>query len=143
MLKVVIDTNVLVSAIITQRGNAAKILKAWKNKKIKVIVSPKILEEIREVIFRPKIKRLSFWTDEQRKQLLEDLINISFLVPGSLKLRVIPEDPPDDKFIIAAVEGKADYIVTGDEHLSKLGSYKGIKIVSPVEFIRILKHHTD
>lgn len=138
-MKVLIDTNVLISTTITPKGNPAKILKIWRDGKLEVIISPEILKEIREVFFRPKIKKLSFWTDKQRNQLIEDLANIGLLVPGSLKLKVVIEDPHDDKFVIAAVEGKADYIITGDLHLKNLGSYKGIKIVSPKEFVKILK----
>ena len=143
MLKVVIDTNVLISATITPKGNPAKILKAWKNGKLEVAISLEILKEIRQVIFRPRIKKLSFWTDKQRNQLVEDLINIGVLVPGSSKLKVVAEHRSDDKFIIAAIEGKAGYIITGDLHLKKLGSYKGIRIVTPAEFVRILQQQNS
>lgn len=139
MLKVVIDTNVFISATLTPKGNPAKILKAWQKGKIDLVISPQILREIKEVIFRPKIKKLSSWTDKKREELIEDLAKIALLTPGSLKLKVIAEDPPDDKFVVAAVEGKAGYIVTGDEHLRKLGSYQGIKILTPREFVKILR----
>jgi len=66
MLKAVIDTNVFVSAAITEKVKPAQILKAWREKKLGVIISPEILKEIGEVIFKPKIKRISFWTDKER-----------------------------------------------------------------------------
>jgi len=56
-----------------------------------------------------------------------------------LKIKVIDQDPADDKFIIAALEARADYIVSGDQHLLELGAYKNIKIVSPREFVEILE----
>ena len=139
MLKVVIDTNVFISATLTPRGNPAKVLKAWQEGKIDLVISPQILKEIKKVIFRPRIKKLSSWTDKKRDELIQDLAKIAILTPGSLKLKVVAEDPYDDKFVVAAVEGKANYIVTGDEHLRKLRSCKGIKVVSPAEFVKILR----
>lgn len=59
--------------------------------------------------------------------------------PAEIKIEAVPEDPADDKFIIAAVEGEADYVVSGDRHLRNLESYRGIRIISPSEFVRILK----
>jgi len=140
MLKAVIDTNVFVSAAITEKVKPAQILKAWREKKLGVIISPEILKEIGEVIFKPKIKRISFWTDKERHQLIKDLAKICIFTPGSLKLKKLLKHAPDHKFIVAAEEGKADYIVSGDRHLIDLGAYKGIKIVSVTEFLQILKN---
>jgi len=121
MLKVVIDTNVFVSATITEKGKPSQILKAWREKKLEVIISPEILKEIGQIIFKSKIKKISFWTDKERYQ-------------KAIK------HAPDRKFLVAAVEGKADYIVSGDRHLRDLKIYKGIKIASVAEFLQILEN---
>jgi predicted nucleic acid-binding protein len=55
-----------------------------------------------------------------------------------MKIDAIPEDPQDNKFITAAIEGEADYIVSGDHHLRDLKNYQGISIVSPSEFLQII-----
>ena len=55
--------------------------------------------------------------------------------PGKLELNLIQEDPDDNKFVQAALEGQAQYIVSGDLHLQKLRSYRDIRIVSPKEFV--------
>ena len=90
----------------------------------------------------PKIRKRTPFSDEEIAELIE-LISIRLIkVTGSLELRVIEADPTDDKYLAAAVEGKADYIVTGDSHLKDLGEYEGVKIVSPSEFMRIIEEIT-
>ena len=143
MLKTVIDTNIFVSATITENGNPAQILKSWREKKIEVIISPEILKEIGQVVFKPKIKNISFWTDKERYQFIKDLAKICIFTPGSLKLKKVIEHTSDHKFLVAAVEGKADYIVSGDRHLRDLGAYKGIKIVSATEFLQVLENKRE
>ena len=59
--------------------------------------------------------------------------------PALLEIDVIQTDPTDNKWIVAAVEGHADYIVSGDEHLKRLGNYQGIPIVTPARFVEILE----
>ena len=139
MPKVVIGTNVFVSATITKKGKPAQILKAWREKRLEVIISPEILKEIGQVVFRHKIRKISFWTEKERYQFIEDLARICILIPGSLELKQAVKHTQDHKFLVAAIEGKADYIVSGDRHLRDLGAYKGIKIVSASEFLQILE----
>jgi len=143
MLKIVIDTNVFVSATITEKGKPAQILKAWREKKLEVIISPEILKEIGQVIFRPKIRKVSFWTDKERYQFIKDLAKICIFTPGSLQLKKAIKHTPDHKFLVAVIEGKADYIVSGDYHLRGLGTYRGIKIVSANEFLQILENRKE
>ena len=140
MLKIVIDTNVFVSATITEKGKPAQILKVWREKKLEVIISSEILKEIGQVVFRHKIKKISFWTEKERYQFIEDLARICILTPGSLQLKQAVKHTQDHKFLVAAIEGKADYIVSGDRHLRDLGVCEGIKIVSANEFLQILQN---
>ncbi len=140
MLKIVIDTNVFISATITEKGKPAQIAKAWREKKLEVIISPEILKEIGQVIFRPRIRKISFWTEKERYQFIRDLARICIVTPGSLELKQAVKHTQDHKFLVAAIEGKADYIVSGDRHLRDLGAYKGIKIVSASEFLQILEN---
>ena len=140
MLKVVIDTNVFISATITEKGKPAQILKAWREKKLEVIISPEILKEIGQVIFRPRIRKISFWTEKERYQFIEDLARICILTPGSLQLKQAVKHTQDHKFLVAAIEGEVDYIVSGDYHLRNLGIYKGIEIVSASGFLQILEN---
>jgi len=101
---------------------------------------PEIPGEIGKAIFKPKIKKISFWTDKERYQFIKDLAQIYILTPESLKLKKIIKYTPDHKFLVAVMEEKADYIVSGDYHLRDLGIYKGIKIVSTTKFFQILEN---
>lgn len=136
--RIVADTNILVSATISNKGAPAKIIQAWQKKKIEIIISPDILEEFRRVLFEEEIREYSSWTEDEVRQLIQDLSISGIQTKGELKLSVIKEDPTDDKWLVAAIEGEADYIVTGDVHLKNLSSYEGIKIISPAEFIKTL-----
>lgn len=143
-MKVVIDTNVFVSATLVAQGPSAQIIDAWKQaERYRLIVSPAILEELREVLFYPRIRKISTWTEEEVEQLLEAVERLAVKTPGEPRLQVIRVDPDDDKFLIAAVEGGADYIVSGDPHLKDLGSYEGVEIVSPAAFWGILQKRSS
>ena len=72
------------------------------------------------------------------RNVIKNLINYSITTPGKIKLSVITRDPQDNEVLIAALEGEADYIVSGDTGLLELKSHKGIKIVSPSEFLELL-----
>jgi len=139
MLKVILDSNILASATISNKGNPAKILFSWRQKKFELIVTEKIMQEAWRVLFYQRVRAISYLSKQEVTDLLLELQNGSILIPTTLDLKVIEKDPTDDKYIIAAVEGQADYIVSGDQHLLELGSYENIKIVSPKEFLEILE----
>jgi len=136
---VVIDTNVLVSATINPKGNGAIIIQAWRERKIALIISADILKEVSRVFSNPRVKKYSTWTDEELQQFIEDLAILGISTPGKLQLEIVKEDATDNKWLVAAIEGKADYIISGDSHLKAIGSYEGIKIIPPADFVKILE----
>jgi len=138
MLKVVLDTNVIVSGVITDSGAPFDIIRRWRNGEFAIVVSEPILQEIDKVLHYPKIKNKRRLTDQNIGNVLKQLRNYSINTPSDVNLEVVPEDPADDKFISVAVEAEADYIISGDRHLKDLNSYRGIRILSPNEFIRML-----
>ncbi len=139
MIQAVIDTNLVASATIVSVGHSAQILDAWRTGKFQIVTSPKIIEEMRRALFYERIRKRSFMTEDEVNILLDSLETSSIETKGELQLKVVDAHPADDKFIVAAVEGKASYIVSGDPHLKEIGEYKGIKIISPVEFFKILE----
>lgn len=141
MIKAVLDTSVIVSAVLIKASTPHNILKAWTNRKFELVTSPQILAEMGRVLSYPKIKKKRWMTDKEAKRLLASLAKHSVLAGGKLNLKVIQHDPGDDKFIIAAIERKADYIVSGDSHLRNLKMYKGIRIISPAEFWELIVTH--
>ncbi len=139
MLKAVLDTNLFISALLTAKGNPAKILNRWKAGSFDSVISLPILKEIRRVILYPKIRRRLNWIDVEINEFLLGLAQFGFMVSGESKIDLIKDDPTDNKYLACALEGNADYIVTGDQHLLKVREYRGTKIISPKEFLDILK----
>ncbi len=138
MLKAVLDTNLIISAVITPTGQVSRILTAWRNGLFELITSPQIIEEMRLVLFSEKIKKNRSLSDRRINDLLTELRKTSGLVKPKIAIKAVKADPDDDKFIEAAMAAKADCIVSGDRHLKDLKSYQGIKILSPAEFMVIL-----
>ena len=134
MPRVVLDVNVLVASLITPAGNAARIVDAWRRKELALITSPAIIAKVVEVLRRPHLFDAYPYDEGDIASLRELLEDEAHETPGELNLRVIEQDPEDDTILIAAVEGIADCIVSGDAHLKNLGQYQGIPILSPAEF---------
>lgn len=135
MLRAVVDTNVLVSGTIQNSGHPSRIINAWRDGLFLLVSSPPILIEIERVLHYPKIKGKYNLSRKQISLVLENIRKYSMITPGKLELNLIQEDPDDNKFVQAALEGQAQYIVSGDLHLQKLRSYRDIRIVSPKEFV--------
>ena len=139
MLCVVPDVNVLVSSIITPSGTPSRIYAAWRRRELVFITSPAIIDKTVEVLRRPHIIDV-FPIDEADIQALRSLlIRRTVSTSGALGLQVIREDAEDNTILAAAVEGRADCIISGDRHLKNLGEYQGIPILSPAEFV--VQHH--
>jgi putative PIN family toxin of toxin-antitoxin system len=141
MTRIVIDTNILVSAILTPEGNPAKILKLVLEGKLNLIISPDILKETRQVFNYPKIVKLlekNKITPAEVCGFLDKMSKIAVITPGQLDVDAIPEDPADNKVIACALEGDADFIISGDHHLTDLKIFQGIKIIDPAAFIIIV-----
>lgn len=138
-MRVVLDTNVWLSAIFW-KGEASKIIESSLDKKFRLIITQDIISEIIEVLNREgKFKKFIL----DRKQAIEDLIrtilSLSTLVDTISKLQLIKEDPKDNIILEAALDGKADYIVSYDKHVLNMIEFRGIRILEPGEFIKLIK----
>jgi putative PIN family toxin of toxin-antitoxin system len=136
---VVFDANQFVSAILRPDGIPAKALNAWRNNLFELIISPSIISEIRRVLNYPKLYKIHKKSPKEVDLFLEDFEVLAFHVPEKLSISVVADDPTDDKYLVAALEGGASFIVTGDSDLLKIREYEGIKIVTPRIFLRELK----
>ena len=139
MMRVVLDANVLVSAILSPGGTPVQILTAWRGEQFDLVLSDAILAEIGRVLRYPRIARRHRWPEERLQAFLDDLAYVAILTPGELTLAVITNDPPDNRYLECAVEGEAAYIVSGDDDLLKLGTYEGISILTPRAFLEVLR----
>ena len=132
MRRVVIDTNVMVSAFLG--GGLETIIVAWTAGKFSLIVSNQVVSEYLEVLSRPRFK---ITHDELDNFAALILIKAEFVLPEE-SIHAVEADPSDNKYIEAAVAGQADYIVSGDKHLLDLKEYKGIFIITPRAFLEQL-----
>jgi len=130
MIKAVIDTNVFLSAIFWE-GTPKQVIELALSKKIIGVTSKQILEELEEKL----LKKFGFPEDQTGAYLTLLVENFSVVEPAR-KVSIVREDPDDNKIIEAAIEAKADCIVTGDKHLLKIGAYSGIEIIKPHSLLK-------
>lgn len=132
MLKVVIDTNVFISSFFG--GIPREIINYWKNGKITLCLFQKIIEEYIEVLNKLGLKD---------KNEIQNLIKLfaesynSIFTAKTPSLKVVEEDPDDNKFIECAVALDSKIIISGDKHLKNIKKYIDIEIVSPKEFVEM------
>ncbi|MFA4919519.1 MAG: putative toxin-antitoxin system toxin component, PIN family [Thermodesulfovibrionales bacterium] len=130
-MKVVIDTNIFVSSFFG--GNLRRIIDLWKTEKITLCLSKDILDEYIEVL-----QRIGLQDEDELGELLSLFkrgFNMLFTTKTP-KVKVVKNDPDDDKFIECAVALKAEVIVTGDKAIEAVGEYMGIKILTPQRFLK-------
>lgn len=144
MLRIVVDTNVFVSGLISPVGAPAAVLDGWRDRLFVLCVSPDIIAEIRDVLNRPRIRTKYGITASEIDQVLLLLQQGVLAVPGTSDVAgAIGHDPTDEKFLSCALDAEADLIVTGDRHLLSLESYAGIQIVTPRAFLDVWLHRSD
>lgn len=138
-MRVVLDTNIFVSALISRQGNPAKILDKWQKKEIEVVVSSAIIAEIHQVTGYERLQKKYHRIREEREGLIDDLRKFATIVEPQQKLSVVLADESDNRYIECAVESGANYVVTGDPHLLTVNEYQGILMISPATFLAILE----
>jgi len=134
-MRIVLDANQFVSAVLVPVGRPAQILQAWHAGHFELVLSPGILAEVRRVLLYPRLQRKHGWSEAQVDDFLAGITSAAVLTPGILTVKAVPDDPTDDKYVACALEAGAQYIVSGDKHLTRLRSYQGIEIVTPAFFI--------
>jgi len=137
LLKIVIDTNIYISAIFWG-GKPRDVIDLGRNNSIRIFTSSEIVKEISE-----KLKIKFKIPDREVSEILIDLSNFTFPVEITKKYWVIRDDSDDDKLIDCAVQCNADYIVSGDRHLLSLGEYSGTKIIKASEFLSIFREKEE
>jgi putative PIN family toxin of toxin-antitoxin system len=129
-LCVVLDTNVMISAILFG-GPPKRVLEHAICGAIEMAVSLDIILEVQDVLRRPKFG----FSAEATAEIIRELQEISTLTYPTKKLNVVATDPDDNRIIECAVESNASVIISGDSDLLNLGEYGKIRILSPVDFL--------
>lgn len=134
-MRLVLDANQFVSAVLVGAGNPARILDAWQRGEVELLVSEEILAEVRRVLLYPRLRRRHGWDETEVDAFVDGVRAAAIVTPGVLQVRAVIDDPTDDKYLACAAEGSAAYVVTGDAHLLRLGTWQGIPIVPPAAFV--------
>jgi len=129
MLKVVIDTNVFISAFYLPDSRPAEVVFLARRKRILNFISPPILKEIERIL-----QKKLLWDNAKTESAVRRIRNFSEMVDPKKRLEVIADDP-DNRILECAVEGQAEFIISGDKHLLNLKAYQGIVIVTPADFL--------
>ncbi len=129
--RIVLGTNVLISAVLFG-GPPRRVLERVISGAADCTLSVSILDELREVLLRPKFG----FSPQQSLQLLEELHAVCDVIDPVTRVAAIEADPDDNRVLECAVESRAQFVVSGDAHLLDLAAFRGIRILSPADYLR-------
>ena len=130
-LKVVLDTNVVVSALIL-KGRLSKLVELWQMGRITPVVSRETFDELRRVLEYPKF---SLPKDEIETILRQDILPFFEVVEEVVSAAGVCRDPDDDKFLACAASAKVAFLVSGDKDLCSLRKFGSVQIVTPEQLL--------
>ena len=134
MLKVIFDTNVIVSAALHEESLPALLLSLGLEGKVRFFVSPALLNEYETVLKRPRFKL----GHQETADLIEKIKQKAVMVTPTRELEILKEDETDNRILECAAKAKVDFVITGNKRHFPFEDFKGSKIVTPREFINHL-----
>lgn len=138
MLRVVLDANVYVSALIRPVGPPGRVIERFlRDSAFEIVLSPAIVEETLRALTYAKVRKAVRGTVDPQLWF-EDIVLLAEFVAGDFVMSAASVDPDDDKYLAAALEGRATLVVTGDPDLLALEEYQGVRIVNPRAFLDLL-----
>lgn len=143
MLRAVLDANVYVSAAIRPEGPPGQVVERFlRETPFELVLSPAIIDEILETLADPKVRRY-IRAGIDAPIWFEAIIVLADLVAGAYEVHGVSRDPDDDKYLAAAGEGGAAFVVTGDPDLLDVAEHDGVRIVSPRQFLDVLDNESS
>jgi putative PIN family toxin of toxin-antitoxin system len=142
MIRVVLDANQFVSALLKPGSTPDIIMQLVRDEKLLLVISEEICNEIMRVLAYPKISSRIQASAEDLRHFMAKIRTVALFTAGNLPIEPLAADPDDTKYLVCAVEGRADYIISGDHHLTDLKIFRGIRIVTPAEFLAQTKMHS-
>jgi len=135
-VKAVFDTNILISGLLF-KGNESQLLEFVESGGIELFISAELAAELENVLDYPRIVKVLILRQKNKEKCLLTVANIASLVEPRVRVDVTA-DGNDNRVLECAVEAGAEYVVSGDSHLLDIKSYKGVRVVSSKEMLRIL-----
>lgn len=136
-----LDANVYVSAAIRSEGPPGQLLEKFlRESAFELVMSPPIIDEVIETLADPKVQRY-LRANIDAPAWFETIVVLADVLAGEHGIPAVSRDPDDDKYLAAAVEGRATFVVTGDPDLLDVREYEGVRIVSPRQFLEVLERN--
>jgi putative PIN family toxin of toxin-antitoxin system len=136
MIRAILDTSVFVSSLIVPAGVPAQVVAAWRANRYVLVTSRRLLVETRHTLGYPRIRRKYSFTDSEVNRFLA-LLELESVAakwePDVSEARI--RDPDDDMILSCALAGSASYLVSSDQDLLTVGEYRGVRIVTPRQFL--------
>ena len=129
-MKVVVDTNVLLSAILFA-GTPGQLLEAWRNGKVELVIAPDIVDEYVRVAERLEAR----YDNVDIQPIVALVVQNATLVPATRLPGPVCDDLDDDKFLACALSSGTDMVVSGDKKLRVASGYEGIQVLTPRQFV--------
>jgi putative PIN family toxin of toxin-antitoxin system len=136
-MRAVVDTNILVRAVIKPSGSVGPVVQRLRRRDYSLLISRATLDELVDVLNRPHLRAKYGINDPVLRAVIRLVVLRSEMVSPQRRITVC-RDPRDDMFLEVAVGGHADVIVSGDEDLLSLDPFEGIPIVAPAHFLTML-----
>lgn len=137
-IRAVLDTNVLISGLISASGPPRQIIDSWLAREFTLVTSPYLIEEVHHVLTYPRIASRLKLSEHELMVLFDKLVSLAEVELKIVPLPGVTRDPKDDAVIACAFASKADYVVSGDQDILVLHAYEGIQMIAPVGFLDIL-----
>jgi putative PIN family toxin of toxin-antitoxin system len=134
-VRVVLDANVLVSAVIATAGPPREIVNAWIDGRLELIASPKLLAEVRDVLDRPRFRR---WVSvATATEFIDGITEDAEIIDDPPAPPGLTADPDDDYLIALARAAQADYLISGDRHLLDVDDPEP-PVLTPRQFLKLI-----
>ena len=138
-MRIVLDANVFVSALISAKGAPARLLTYWQESRVDLVISPAILQELERVLHYPKLQKQYRLPEEAIQRFLHLLGTQAIVVAPLKEIVAVERDATDNRYLECALAGEAIYIVSGDSHLLDLMEYGGVRILTPLECVTLIE----
>lgn len=142
-MRVAFDTNVVITSYLAPQSICATLMYCWHKEVFDLVVSEPLLQEYQAVLNYPKIQKHTRMTPTEMQQAIQNFRQFAWLGEPKEEITIVERDKDDNKIIACALAGEAEYIVTGDDNLLSIKTYRGIRILTPAAFLAFLEQSKE